>query len=259
MEKITGKSNEMIKNVKRLFTSRKARFEKNQFVLEGARLCFDVFNSDYKVICFLVTEKAYEKYEAECKHMIDIASKSFLITNDIALKLADTENTQGIFAVCEFQNKTFKTEKNKKYIALDSLQDPSNLGAIIRTAEALGIDGAVCYNCCDIYNPKALRASMGSILRLPVIISENLCADIENMKADGFSVYSAVPDSSAKDITKIDFNTSSVMIIGNEGNGISDEVKACSTDLVTIKMLGRAESLNASMAGAVAMWEMLRQ
>lgn len=259
MEKITSKSNEMIKNVKRLFTSRKARFEKNQFVLEGARLCFDVFNSDYKVICFMVTEKAYEKYEAECKHMIDIASKSFLITNDIALKLADTENTQGIFAVCEFLSNDFKIEKNKKYIALDSLQDPSNLGAIIRTAEALGIDGAICYNCCDIYNPKALRASMGSILRLPVIISENLCTDIENMKADGFSVYSAVPDSSAKDITKIDFNTSSVMIIGNEGSGISDEVKACSTDLVTINMLGRAESLNASMAGAIAMWEMLRR
>lgn len=259
MEKITSKSNEMIKNVKKLFTSRKARFEKNQFVLEGARLCFDVFNSDYRVVCFLVTEKAYEKYEAECQHMIDIASKSFLITNDIALKLADTENTQGIFAVCEFLSNDFKIEKNKKYIALDSLQDPSNLGAIIRTAEALGIDGAICFNCCDIYNSKALRASMGSILRLPVIISENLCADIENMKADGFSVYSAVPDSSAKDITKIDFNTSSVMIIGNEGNGISNEVQACSTDLVTINMLGRAESLNASMAGAIAMWEMLRQ
>lgn len=259
MEKITSKSNEMIKNVKKLFTSRKARFEKNQFVLEGARLCFDVFNSDYRVVCFLVTEKAYEKYEAECKHMIDIASKSFLITNDIALKLADTENTQGIFAVCEFLSNDFKIEKNKKYIALDSLQDPSNLGAIIRTAEALGIDGAICFNCCDIYNPKALRASMGSILRLPVITSENLCIDIEHMKADGFSVYSAVPDSSAKDITKIDFNTSSVMIIGNEGNGISNEVQACSTDLVTINMLGRAESLNASMAGAIAMWEMLRQ
>lgn len=258
MEKITSKSNEMIKNVKKLFTSRKARFEKNQFVLEGARLCFDVFNSDYRVVCFLVTEKAYEKYETECQHMIDIASKSFLITNDIALKLADTENTQGIFAVCEFLSNDFKIEKNKKYIALDSLQDPSNLGAIIRTAEALGIDGAICYNCCDIYNPKALRASMGSILRLPVITSENLCIDIEHMKADGFSVYSAVPDSSAKDITKIDFNTSSVMIIGNEGNGISNEVQACSTDLVTINMLGRAESLNASMAGAIAMWEMLR-
>lgn len=258
MEKITSKSNELIKSVKKLFTSRKARFEKNQFVLEGARLCFDVFNSDYKVVCFLVTEKAYEKYKDECSRMIEIADKAFLISNDAAAKLGDTESTQGIFAVCEILQNNFKIEKNNKYIALDSLQDPSNLGAIIRTAEALGIDGAICCNCCDVYNPKALRASMGSILRLPVIISQDLCNDIEHMKKDGFSVYAAVPDSNARDITKINFNKSSVMIIGNEGNGISQGVKACSTEHVTINMLGRAESLNASMAGAIAMWEMLR-
>ncbi len=258
MEKITSKSNELIKNTKKLFTSRKARVEQNQFVLEGARLCFDVFNSDYNVSCFLVTEKAYEKYEEQCNEMFKRAERSFFVSGDAAAKLADTENTQGIFAVCEIPLNNFKIEKNKKYIALDSLQDPSNLGAIIRTAEALGIDGAVCYNCCDIYNPKALRASMGSILRLPVIISENLCNDIEMIRKDGFSVYAAVTDSSAEDITRIDFGKSSVMIIGNEGNGISEEVKACATKPVTINMLGRAESLNASMAGAIAMWEMLR-
>lgn len=258
MEKITSKSNELIKNTKKLFTSRRARVEQNQFVLEGARLCFDVFNSDYNVSCFLVTEKAYEKYKEQCTEMFRKAGKSFLISGEAASKLADTENTQGIFAVCEIPQNNFKIEKNKKYIALDSLQDPSNLGAIIRTAEALGIDGAVCFNCCDIYNPKALRASMGSILRLPVIMSENLCSDIEMIKKDGFFVYAAVPDSSADDITKVDFNKSSVMIIGNEGNGISKEVKDCATMSVTINMLGRAESLNASMAGAIAMWEMLR-
>ncbi len=258
MEKITSKSNELIKSIKKLFTSRRARFENNQFVLEGARLCFDVFNSDYKVNYFLTTEKAFEKYEAECNRMIRLSDKAYLISNDAAYKLADTQNTQGIFAVCEIPPLNFKIEQNKKYIALDSLQDPSNLGAIARTAEALGIDGAICYNCCDIYNPKALRASMGSLLRLPVILSNNLCADIEAAKKGGFSVYAAVPASDAMDITKIAFNKSSIMIIGNEGSGISQQVKEASTDLVKINMLGRAESLNASMAGAIAMWEMLR-
>ncbi|MDE5996506.1 MAG: RNA methyltransferase, partial [Eubacterium sp.] len=128
----------------------------------------------------------------------------------------------------------------------------------IRTAEALGINGAICYNCCDIYNPKALRASMGSILRLPVILSDNLVSDIEAAKENGFSFYATVPDKHAEDITKINFPASSVIIIGNEGNGISEEVKAAANKLVTINMLGRAESLNASMAGAIAMWEMLR-
>lgn len=258
MDKITSKNNDLIKNIKKLFISRRARTENNRFVLEGARLCFDVFNSFYKVEVFLVTEKALEKYPARCADMERIAEKSYIISDDAAAKLGETENTQGVFAVCEIPENCVRIVKGKKYIALDCLQDPANLGAIIRTAEALGIDGAICYNCCDIYNPKTLRASMGSILRLPLIISKNLANDIEKAKSNGFSVYAAVPDSNAKDITKIKFPASSICIIGNEGNGISEAVKESASQLVTIHMLGRAESLNASMAGAIAMWEMLR-
>lgn len=258
MEKITSKNNEYIKNIKKLFTSRKARTDNNKFVLEGARLCFDVLNSPYCVEAFLITEKMLEKYPQECADMQKIAKKSFVISDDVAGKLGETENTQGVFAVCEMLNSNVCVQENKKYIALDSLQDPANLGAIIRTAEALGIDGAICFNCCDIYNPKALRASMGSILRMPVILSGDLVSDIEKARSIGFKVYAAVPDRSAKDIISVSFPKSSICIIGNEGNGISQDVKNASTEQVTINMLGRAESLNASMAGAITMWEMLR-
>lgn len=259
MDKITSKSNDLIKNTKKLFTSRRARTENNRFVLEGARLCFDVFNSLYKVKVFLVTEKALEKYPAQCADMERLAEKSYIISEDVAAKLGETENTQGIFAVCEIPHTCAEIVKGNKYVALDCLQDPANMGAVIRTAEALGIAGAICYNCCDVYNPKALRASMGSILRLPLIISENLANDIEKAKSNGFSAYAAVPDSNAADITKIRFSDSSICIIGNEGSGISEAVKKSASQLVTINMLGRAESLNASMAGAIAMWEMLRR
>ena len=138
------------------------------------------------------------------------------------------------------------------------MQDPANLGAVIRTAEALGINGAILYNCCDLYNPKALRASMGSILRLPVLISENLAEDIKAYKANGFKSYAAVPDSNARDITKVDFFGSDICVIGNEGNGVSNQVLSACDELITINMLGRAESLNAFAAGAITMWEMLR-
>lgn len=258
MDKITSKNNDLIKNIKKLFTSRRARTERNLFVLEGARLCFDALNSDCSVKVFLITEKAMQKYYNQCLKMDKISEKSFIIADDVAQKLGETESTQGVFAVCEIPKLNHKLEKGKKYIALDCLQNPSNLGAIIRTAEALGVDGAICYSCCDVYNPKALRASMGSILRLPLIISDNFVKDIENAKDLGFSVYAAVPDSDAKDITKTNFSESSICIIGNEGNGISEEVKKVATELITINMLGRAESLNASMAGAISMWEMLR-
>lgn len=258
MEKITSRSNDLIKYVKKLSASRKARMQEGRFVLEGARLSFDVLNSFYQPDIFLITEKAAEKYKKQFDDMIKIAGSAYLISEEVADKLAETENTQGVFCVCNIPNSNNQLLLNKKYVALDNLQDPSNLGAIIRTAEALGINGAICHNCCDIHNPKALRASMGSILRLPVILSDNLASDIEIAKSKGFSFYAAVPDSNAEDITEIDFSASSVIIIGNEGNGISEPVKAAANKLVTINMLGRAESLNASMAGAIAMWEMLR-
>ena len=258
MEKITSKNNDLIKYAKKLFTSRKARERERKFVLEGARLSFDVLNSPCKADTFLITEKAAQRYAAQFEKMIKTANSAYFISEEAAEKLGETENTQGVFCICEIPGESNLIEKGKKYIALDSLQDPANLGAIIRTAEALGIDGAICHNCCDIYNPKALRASMGSILRLPVILSDDLVDDIEKAKALGFAVFATVPSREAEDITEIDFPDSSICIIGNEGSGISEAVKSAATQLVTINMLGRAESLNASMAGAITMWEMLR-
>ena len=258
MEKITSRSNDLIKYVKKLSASHRARVQERKFVLEGARLSFDVLNSVYQPDIFLITEKAAEKYEKQFEDMITIANSAYFISEEVADKLAETESTQGVFCVCNIPDGKNQLVIHQKYVALDHLQDPSNLGAIIRTAEALGISGAICFNCCDIYNPKALRASMGSILRLPVILSDNLVYDIECAQKNGFSFYAAVPDKNAVDITKIDFPASSVIIIGNEGNGILEPVKAAADQLVTINMLGRAESLNASMAGAIAMWEMLR-
>lgn len=258
MEKITSKSNHLIKEVKKLFTSRKARLENQEFVLEGARLCFDALNSDYDIEIFLATDEAFEKYNEKCREIAKAAKRAYFISKEAADKLCSTETTQGVFAVCKMKSADEKPELGEKYIALDTLQDPSNLGAVIRTGEALGISGAILYNCCDLYNPKALRASMGSILRMPVISSENLVADIESYKKSGFSVYAAVPDADASDITDIAFSGSDICVIGNEGNGISEAVKNASDKLITIHMLGRAESLNASVAAAIAMWEMLR-
>ena len=258
MEKITSKSNNLIKETAKLFTSRKARYENHQFALEGARLCFDAVSSGYEPDVLLFTEELQAKYPAEIEAAIASSKRACIISSEVASKLSETQTPQGVFAVCGMKPFAKMAEQGKKYIALDNLQDPANLGAILRTAEALGVSGAILYNCCDAYNPKALRAAMGSSLRLPLIISENLADDINSLKANGFSVYATVPDSDAMDITKIDFPASSICVIGNEGNGISAEVKAASSALVTINMLGRAESLNASMAGAIAMWEMLR-
>ena len=256
MEKITSKNNDIIKDTKKLISSSKARAQRGAFVLEGARLCFDVLNSVYGVETLFVTEKIFEKYPLEIAAMADTAENAYYISEDVAKKLSDTESPQGIFAVCRM-NSEVKPISGKKLIALDMVQDPSNLGAIIRTAEALGIDGIISYNCCDIFNPKALRASMGSILRENIFISENLETTLSELKGE-YKIYSTVPNSSAKKICEIDFSYPSVCVIGNEANGVEENIKELSDKLITIPMLGNAESLNASVAASIVMWEMLR-
>lgn len=255
MERITSKNNQLVKDVKRLITSAGERAQKGLFVLEGARLCFDVLNSDYGVKYFFAVPSALEKYKSETGRIIECAEQSFVITDEIAEKLSDTKSTQGIFAVCKM--KTERASLDKKVIALDGVQDPANIGAIFRTAEALGIKSIIMYNCCDIYNPKTLRASMGGVLRLVAQKCESLADTLLSLKNE-YKIYSTVPSDSAEKITDIDFSSPCVLVIGNEANGVSKEVKAVSDKLVTIPMRGNAESLNASAAAAITMWEMLR-
>lgn len=257
MEKITSKTNNIIKDTKKLFSSSKARRENGLFVLEGARLCFDVLNSLYGVDMVLFTDELYAKYPDKVDSLVKIADRAYEITKDIADKLSDTTNPQGIFVVAKMMDNT-KQIKQGRVIALDNVQDPSNVGAIIRTAEALGIDSIITYNSCDIYNPKTIRATMGSALRMNIVDTDNLEEYLLSLKADGFKVYSTVPDSRAQKITDISFGANTVCVIGNEANGVEENIKAVSNGLITIPMLGRAESLNASVAGAITMWEMVR-
>lgn len=255
MERITGKNNQLVKDIKRLTASSGARKENGLFVLEGARLCFDVLNSDYGVKYFLITEAALEKYPAEAGALEAKSEKAFMISEEAAAKLGETKNTQGVFAVCTMLENS--NPPCEKVIALDNVQDPANMGAIFRTAEALGIKSIITYNCCDIYNPKTLRASMGGVLRLMPEECKSLAERLAELKGE-YKIYSTVPSAEAQSITEADFSGKTVCVIGNEANGVSEEVKEISDKLITIPMQGSAESLNASVAAAITMWEMLR-
>lgn len=255
---IESKSNEKIKSAQKLASSSSYRLERGEFFLEGVRLCSDAAISSVRIKQCFFTEKALEKNRERVEKVIDCAEHSFSVSEDIALKLSETKNPQGVFAVCAMPEKDgFILESGKKYIALENIQDPSNLGAVVRTAEALGLDGAVLCSCCDPYNPKAQRAAMGSLLRLPLLITDDILFVISECKQKGIAALATVPDSKAEKITDIDMSGGVLAVIGNEGNGVTEETKA-NCDKVTIPMLGRAESLNASMAAAIVMWEMMR-
>ena len=142
---------------------------------------------------------------------------------------------------------------------METVQDPGNLGAALRTAEALGLGSVLLAgSCCDVYSPKALRASMGAVFRLPVFFSRKLPDALDALHGQGFFSCAAVPDSSARPITEVDFSHPCIMAVGNEGNGLTEAAAAACNLRVTIPMLGRAESLNAASSAAILMWEMMR-
>lgn len=257
MEKITSKSNPLVKDTARLFASARFRREKQQFVLEGARLCGDALLSGAVIDCLLATPSFAEKWPDLFEQLCAGSRRAYWITPEIAEKIGDTVTPQGVFAVCAMRESEFSLDFAQKYIALDHIQDPANLGAMARTAEALGIAGLLVGGGCDLYNPKALRASMGSLLRLPVQVCADLPAFLQTLRGR-IPLYAAVPESYARDITTCDFSSGAVCVIGNEGSGVSAEVKAVCDQSITVRMRGKAESLNASTAGAIVMWEMLR-
>lgn len=231
------------------------------FFIEGARLCADAALSSVKIKELYVTESATLKYSEYVRLAENVAERSFLVSEEVAEKLSDTKNPQGVFCICKMLDKNTnigKIKYNGKYIALENVSNPSNFGAVVRTAEAVGLDGVIVSGGCDIYNPKSQRAAMGSLFRLNIVEVDDLPDFLKSLAENGMSVYAGVPDSDAEKITEVDMKNGVVTIIGNEGNGISDATKQASTKLVTIPMQGRAESLNAAAAASIMIWEMMR-
>lgn len=252
-------SNPKIKHTVKISTSPSYRKDMGEYFLEGLRLCRDGAQNAVSITSFFFTQKAYDKSKEDIEFIMKKSENSYLISEAVCSKLSQTQSSQGVFCLCRTgENFSDSVKTGEKYIALDNLQNPDNLGAISRTAEALGIKGLILSGGCDIYNPKALRASMGSLIRLDIIKTENLPSFLSSLREKGVKVYSTTPSKNELSITKADMNGTVVSVIGNEAKGVSDEVMAV-CDKVTIKMLGKAESLNAAMAAAITMWEMMKE
>lgn len=260
MVNITSRDNSNIKNAVKLKNSSKFRRQSGLFIAEGLRICFDAMLSGAEINTLFVTEKAANKYSEKVNNLASYSVKSFIVSDKIFELISDTDNSQGIVCVIKALDKIseFDTiKKNGKIIALDNVQDPNNLGTVLRSAEAFGIDCVVMSrDCCDIYSPKVVRGSMGAIFRLPFIV----CSSIEEFLSDNpeLNSYAAVIDSDAVCLGSVDFSTPCVAVIGNEGNGLKQNtIDACDFK-ITIPMSGNAESLNASVAASIIIWEMIK-
>lgn len=254
---VTSRENSLIKLTSLLQSSANARKENRLFVLEGLRICKDAFENGIWFDKLIISDSAYLKFKNEIDEFSKNSTECFKIPDSLFKKISDTTSPQGIIALAQMPDTTTtEIDKNGRYIALENIQDPSNLGAVSRTAEALGVTGIILSRGgCDPYSPKSLRASMGTLLRIPIIILDDFANSIS---AFGLETFGCVVDKDAEKINDIAMKNGVVFIIGNEANGLTDETKNKLDRLVTIPMNGRAESLNAAVAASIVMWEMMK-
>ena len=262
-QQITSRHNPLVRAAAALGSSSRERRERGLFLCEGARLCKDAVLSDISPqICFF-TQRAGERYPKYLEIILNASAEAYLISQPVAELLSSTKNPQGIFCVCPWPGAdegVIGFSPDLPVLVLEGLQDPGNLGTILRTAEALGrFRVFLLGDCCDPYSPKAMRASMGAVFRLGLALEkdpERLCGMLTQK---GYSCHGAVPDPQAVPVTELKlWQGRHAVFIGNEGGGLSPEVKGLCSDLITIPMRGRAESLNAAAAATVLLWELAK-
>lgn len=270
MKRITSGRNPLIKEVKSLKT-KKYREEKGKFFIEGIKLVEEALKERADIRHVFVTDQFLEcdKGKAFISHFFTgegpsarIADRQISVLPECLLaEISDTKSPQGIMAVAGMRHYALDNTMggNNLFIVLDSLQDPGNMGTIIRTADAAGFTAVIALEgCVDVYNPKVIRSTMGSIFRIPVIHDANPGDTIRNLKSHGIKVCATNPDSGIN-CFDLDMRDKTAIILGNESKGISMELAASADVSVRIPMLGRTESLNVSIAASLLMYESVRQ
>lgn len=254
---IESKENNLFKNTRKL-KERKNRNRSNKYIIEGFRLVQEAFKAKVNVDYLIVAEDADEKIEQYLMNYMTEDMKVYKISNNLFKELISTENPQGILAVINMNIVELNSEGNF-YLLCDKLQDPGNLGTIIRTAHAAGVNGIILTKgTVDIYNEKTIRSTMGSIFYIPIQYDDENFSLVKELKEKGFNLVVTSLDTD-KNFFHADLKDKVLLTVGNEGNGVSDEVLAMADTKVKIPMPGRAESLNVAIAASVIMYEKVRQ
>lgn len=254
-EYISSKNNEQIKIIRKL-AEKKYRKEFGLYVVEGHKLIYEYLRAGNYPDKIFATEAALDKY---CDLIAGVdESKICVIPYELYQHISTEQAPQGILALCKAPT-AVSTLKKGNVAVLESIRDAGNLGTIIRTAGALGIDNILMSSdCADLYNPKTIRATMGALFYANIVIAEDIVCAVEQLKNKGRRIFAAMPTQSAVDVRRIRFEDTDCVVIGNEGNGITKELAAVCDRDITIPMIEGAESLNASVAAAILMWELVR-
>ena len=257
---ITSKDNETIKHIKKL-KEKKYREEYREFIIEGAKMIEEAINEKANIKSIIICDDCKTQSAIPNELMYEIAKKNCIyVDQKIFSTITDVINPQGIMAVVEKpDNKAQQIDYTQDvYLILDNIQDPGNIGTILRTADSLDIKQIiVSKGTADVYNLKVVRSTMGAIFRVKVIEVEDLTKVIKEMKKQKIEVC-ATDLRTDKSIYDIDYSKTAI-VIGNEANGVSEKVLEEASTRIKIPMLGKTESLNAAVATSVILYEAYRK
>lgn len=259
MQVITSKDNEIIKNIRKL-KEKKYRDSSNEFIIEGVKLIEEAIEENVKIKKIVVCEECLEDKCLDQKLLYKIAKYDCMyVSSKVFGLLTDVVNPQGMLAVIEKQSSEDKINYNDDIIiVLDGIQDPGNLGTILRTVDSASLSQIILSKTSvDAYNPKVVRSTMGAIFRVKIIEAENLVETLKNIKKHKFKVV-ATSLAGSESIYKMDYDKK-VIVIGNEAKGVSKEILNVSDAKIKIPMLGKTESLNASVATGIIIYEYVRR
>ena len=261
MEKdiIISKDNEKIKSIKKL-KDKKQRDILDEYIIEGLRLVEEAIIENAKIKNIIICDELFRlnNISKEIKKFIENYNNIY-VSEKVFKSISEVNSPQGIIAVIDKSNNKEEIDiKEDIIVVLDDIQDPGNIGTIVRTLDSIGLKQVIIsQNTVDIYNPKVVRSTMGAIFRINVIRKENLVETLEKLKEKDFKVMVTSPNTD-KIIYDVDYEKK-VIVIGNEGNGVRKSIIDIADEKVKIPMIGKSESLNASVATGIVLYEYVRR
>ena len=260
---ITSTSSSQVKHVISLLSKAKERKKNNEYVVEGIRMVSEA-PADLLVKIYMSErfQNNNSEYVKELVKKQGISDDSIeIVADNVFDRMSQTQTPQGIMAVVRMKDNSLSDmlSGNPLLILVENLQDPGNLGTIIRMGEGAGVTGAIMSpNTVDIYNPKTIRSTMGSIFRVPFIYVQDFGEAVSECQKSGVKVYAAHLDGNNTYLGE-DYSTPTAFLIGNEGNGLTDDITKQADTLIRIPMEGEVESLNAAIACTILTYEAVRQ
>lgn len=260
---ISSAENAVIKHIKQL-SRRKYRDKHKEYMIEGVRILCDALENKQKIKYAVFCDALYRAADGEnlLNQLAEQGVKVYRTTEKLYGEIAETESPQGIMAILprkEIGLEQLTKKKGSFFIVIDQVQDPGNLGTIIRTADSAGVDAILLTKgCVDLYNPKTIRATMGSIFHLPILMLEDSQEGISFLKNNQIKILTTSLNAVSYHY-EIDYQQNVAIVVGNEANGVSYTWMDSADVLIKIPIQGKAESLNVSVAASIVLYEAVRQ